>query len=113
MSRVGLALLIFLAAYIALAQPGLCPCWLMHDVRTYHPHPFAHPERPHPHDYLLEIFSAETAAVSPPAPMPVLTLILLLALGSLWWRTDSSRVPLARWAAPPATPPPRLSASSN
>src|SRR5574337_1976323 len=89
MSRPTLALLVFLAGVTALAQPGLCPCWLVPDVRTDHPHPFAHSERPHPHDYLLELFNAETAAVAPQLPIPARTLILVLAISGLLWRMGS------------------------
>ena len=112
MRRLTLALLLFLAGYLALVQPGLCPCWLMRDVRTYHPHPFAHPEHPHPHDYLLEIFNAESVAVAPPLLIPARILILALALNGLWWRIGSHAFSAADWAAPPPIPPPRLSASS-
>ncbi len=111
MSRFTLALLACLIALTALAQPGLCPCWLIQDVTRYHPHPFARPERPHPHGYLLEIFNAETIVVAPSLPVPARTLILLLALSSLWWRTGNAIVHFARRAAPPPTPPPRLAAS--
>jgi len=112
MRRLTLALLLFLAGYLTLAQPGLCPCWLIADVQKYHPHLFAHPERPHPHGYLFEIFNAESVAVAPPLPIPARTLILASAISSLWWHIGSHAFSVADWAAPPPTPPPRLSASS-
>lgn len=111
MSRPALALLIFLAGFTALAQPGLCPCWLVRDVRIYHPHPDSHPERPHPHGYLLELFNAESAAVAPPLPIPARTLILFLALSTVWWCVGSYAPSLTGWAFPPSTPPPRRAAS--
>ena len=111
MRRLTLALPLFLAGYLTLAQPGLCPCWLMADVLKYHPHPFTHPERPHPHGYLFEIFNAESAAVAPPLPLPARTLILALALSGLWLWIGSHTAIVANWMAPPPTPPPRLAAS--
>ncbi len=112
MSRPALALLIFLAGFTALAQPGLCPCWLVREVRIYHPHPDSHPERPHPHGYLLELFNAEMGATVPPFPTPARTVIVSLAHGSLWRRIGGHAVSVVDWAAPPPMPPPRLSASS-
>ena len=111
MSRLTFVLLLFLASYTAFAQPGLCPCWLLRDVRHYHPHLDNHPERPHSHGYLLELFNAETVAIAPSLPLPARTLILLLALGSLWWRIGYLAGSITPWTAPPPTPPPRLAAS--
>lgn len=111
MPRSTLSVLLFLAGFTVFAQPGLCPCWLMVDVQKYHLHPFAHPERPHPHDYLFEIFNAESAAVAPPLPLPARTLILALALSGLWLWIGSHTASVANWMTPPPTPPPRLSAS--
>ncbi len=111
MSRSALALLIFLAGFMALAQPGLCPCWLVRDVRLYHPHPGGHPERPHSHGYLLELFNAESAAVASPLPIPARTLILFLALSTVWWCIGGYAPALTGWASPPSTPPPRGAAS--
>ena len=111
MSRLTLALLILLAGSIALAQPGLCPCWLIPDVGKYHPHPDGYPERPHPHGYLLELFNAESAAVVPPFPIPARTLILFLALSTVWWCMGGNAPSLTGWASPPSTPPPRRAAS--
>jgi len=111
MSRTTLALAIFLAGYTSLAQPGLCPCWLMRDVRRYHPHVDRHPEHPHSHGYLLDLFNAEAVAVAPSLPIPAQTLILLLALGGLWRRIGHLAESVTPWIAPPPTPPQRLAAS--
>ena len=108
MRRITLALLLFLAGYLALTQPGLCPCWLIREVRIYHPHPFAHPERPHPHDYLFELYNSQTVASTPSLPTPARALILALALGALWLYVAHTTVAILGWAAHPPIPPPRL-----
>lgn len=60
MSRWLLVLaLVLLATLTAFAQPGLCPCWLMADVAQYHPHPDGHPEKPHAHHYLNDLFQSQ------------------------------------------------------
>ncbi|MGH2606254.1 MAG: hypothetical protein ACRDG5_06650, partial [Anaerolineales bacterium] len=51
-----------LVLLIALAQPGLCPCWLLRDTDVVHPHLIA-PESPeHPHDFLFEFHTATADA---------------------------------------------------
>lgn len=112
MSRATLALLIFLVGFTALTQPGLCPCWLIGDVRLYHPHFDAQPERAHSHTYLFELYNSQTVASAPPFPIPARTVILVLGLGSLWRHLTHAALPVAGWAAPPSTPPPRLRVSS-
>jgi hypothetical protein len=111
MSRLALVLLIFLAAYMALAQPGLCTCWLIRDVHTYHPHLAADPERPHSHFYLIEFYNSQTVANAPPFLTPARTLILALALGGLWRRISHTTMFVAGWTSPPLIPPPRLRVS--
>ncbi|MBI4771257.1 MAG: hypothetical protein HY784_12825 [Chloroflexi bacterium] len=49
MSRPGIILIVLLVGFVALAQLGLCPCWLMLDISAHHPHPDGHPERRHSH----------------------------------------------------------------
>jgi hypothetical protein len=96
-----------LAGYMALAQPGICACWLLKDVQHVHPHLDAHPERPHSHDYLFQISSAQTITTAPPTPEPALRLIDLLSLTGLW-RPFSSYAPLqVAWSPVMETPPPR------
>ena len=111
MSRLTLALLIILAAFVALAQPGLCPCWLFADVGKYHPHPDGHPERPHSHAYLFELYNSQTVASTPSLPTPARTLILFLVLSTVWWCVGNYAPSLTSWASPPSTPPPRGAAS--
>jgi hypothetical protein len=112
MTRLTAALSILLALYMSLAQAGLCPCWLFRDVHRYHPHFAADPEQPHSHFYLFELYNSQTIASAPPFPLPARTLILVLALGSLWWHLTDADLPIAGWATSPPTPPPRRQVST-
>jgi hypothetical protein len=107
-SRVFLvAILVFLASLTAFAQPGLCPCWLIEDVGEVHPHFDRHPERPHAHNYLFEMFPAGTAVLAEPGLLPAASLILLLGLAALWQPRHDATI-FSRARAPlPLTPPPR------
>ncbi len=101
------AVLVFLAGLTALAQPGLCPCWLIGDVRTHHPHFDGRPERPHHHNYLFEMFPAGAAVLAEPNLLPAASLILLLGLAVLWQSRHVAAIFSRPWAALPVTPPPR------
>jgi len=112
MSRPVIILLILLVGLTAFAQPGLCPCWLMVDIQTHHPHPGGDPNRDHGHDYLNDLFSAGLAAVVTPSLIPAHTLIALLTTGNLW-RPIADHSSLAHgWTPALEPPPPRLTASS-
>jgi len=107
-SRLSLAaIVVFLAGLTALAQPGLCPCWLIGDVRGHHPHFDGHPERPHHHNYLFEMFPAGVAVLSEPSLLPAASLILLLGLAVLWQTRLDAAVFSRPWGLVPLTPPPR------
>ncbi len=111
MSRPTIALLILLISLTAFAQPGLCPCWLMADVQTRHPHLGGDPGGDHGHDYLNDLFSAGLAAVATFSLIPARTLIALLATGNLW-RPIADHSSFAHgWTPTLEPPPPRLSAS--
>ncbi len=101
----GLALA-FMAAYLSLAQPGICPCWLIKDVHDIHPHPAGHADVPHSHDYLFEMFaSAPAVAPSLPAQSPSFFLQHVSARGV--WRGFSEANPgKPSEPPPPPTPPP-------
>lgn len=107
MSRFALALLVLLIGLTALAQPGLCPCWLMQDVRAHHPHPDGHPERSHAHDYLDDLFSAGTPALVNLSLITARSLLGLLALGSLWRAAANERLTASGWIMRLEPPPPR------
>jgi hypothetical protein len=107
-SRLSLvAILVFLAGLTALAQPGLCQCWLIGDVRGHHPHFDGRPERPHGHNFLFEMFPSGTAVVAEPGLLPAASLILLLGLAVLWQTRRDAAILSLRWAPLPLTPPPR------
>ena len=104
-------LFVFLAGYLSLAQPGICPCWLLKDVHDLHPHPAGHPELPHTHDYLFGMFASAPALAT---NIPVETPSVLLALTSLQglWRSpvDANLGEQASGRPPPTPPPQRLPA---
>jgi hypothetical protein len=82
----------------------------MGDLADFHPHPGGHPERPHSHAYLFEMFLSGTAAILGPALLPAASLILALALAAHWRRLAELSWPAWSWMARPLTPPPRESA---
>jgi hypothetical protein len=96
----------FMAGYLCLAQPGICPCWLLKDVHDIHPHPAGHPEQPHSHDYLFEMF-ASAPALAPGLPLePPSVLLDLTSLRGVW-RDHAEGYPGEESAGPsPPTPPP-------
>ena len=100
-------MLVFLAGLTAFTQPGLCPCWLIKDVRYNHPHFDGHPERPHNHNYLFEMFPAGTAVLAEPELVPAAGLILALALAALWLTVTDAAATARAWVLPPLIPPPR------
>ena len=101
------ALLVFLAGLTALAQPGLCPCWLASDVREFHPHFDGHPERPHSHGYLFEMFPAGVAVLAEPRLAPAASLILALVLAAMLQARTEAEIFSRPWAPLLLTPPPR------
>jgi hypothetical protein len=101
------ATLVFLAGLMTFDQPGLCPCWLIADVHDIHPHPDGHPERPHSHGYLFDLFLSGLPAVAEPALVPAATLILALALAARWHTPGVLNYFPQSWATPPEPPPPR------
>jgi hypothetical protein len=99
------------AAYMALAQPGLGPCWMLAEVRRFHPHPFSHPEQPHGHDYLMDLSFSSS---SQPAPAILSPGDFLEGLGSLRDLWAGAIPPIAGsplWSPLPSPPPPRLAAA--
>jgi hypothetical protein len=102
-------LLVLLVMVLALAQPGLCPCWLAAEATGWHPHPAGLAQHPHDHDYLNDLFQAEAAAAGPVAALPA-SLWLLAAAGAgllLSRRAATLQLPLA-WQPVLDPPPPRL-----
>ena len=93
-----------LAGFLALAQPGLCPCWMLNGV---HPHPFAHAELPHSHGYLFWWYASDTAQSPPSLPTPDEVHARLRSLGDLWSVVSAALLGAPLWSAPPSPPPPR------
>ncbi len=113
MSRPGIILIVLLVGFVALAQPGLCPCWLMLDISAHHPHPDGHPERPHSHGYLADLFQTDTVAAIPLLVVPAQTLIAQHALGALWWRVPNREWQLTGWMSAMEPPPPRAQKTNS
>jgi hypothetical protein len=111
MSRLVIVLSICLVGLTALAQPGLCPCWLMMDINSYHPHLDRHPDRPHSHDYLGDLFNAGVPALVPFAHLTAHSLIALLALGVLWRLAMDAVIAASEWISALEPPPPRQAPS--
>jgi hypothetical protein len=99
-----IALQAVLAGFLALAQPGLCPCWMLDHV---HPHPFANADRPHSHDYLFWSYSSDTAESPPSLPTHDEVHARLLSSADLWSEVVDLIPGAALWSAVPAPPPPR------
>jgi hypothetical protein len=93
------------AGFLAFAQPGLCPCWMLDHV---HPHPFSHAELPHRHDYLFWFYASDPAETPPAIPSRSELHARFFALGDLW-AVGSDLLPGAPvWSPSPSPPPPRL-----
>lgn len=106
----------FLAAYLWLAQPGLCPYWLVGNVARLSAEPADGADAPHhshhhhDHNEQRQLFVTATA---PALPQPLLLLTALLA----WLAATAPRLCLAERrlafasvSIAPPLPPPRLPA---
>lgn len=99
---------IWLAFYTALAQPGLCACWLIADVKNVHFHPpGVDPHKTHAHDYLFELYHVQPASVAPQLESAH-ELMQRLAAHSLWRPTVGESVWAHGWRSIPEPPPPRV-----
>lgn len=108
MRRSVLALSLFVAVVTAFAQPGLCPCWLLPDVTVHHPHLDGHPERPHSHGYLFDLFQTHTVAAAPLTLLSAGHFIALLASAGLWRPLHNLSLYICEWSFSPPSPPPRM-----
>lgn len=98
---------IWLAFYTALAQPGLCACWLIADVKQVHFHPpGVDPHKSHSHEYLFELYHVQPASVAPQLES-ARELIQRLAAHSLWRPSLSNSISAPSWLLIPESPPPR------
>jgi len=102
-----MALSAFLAVFIAFAQPGVCPCWLMPDPAHQHPHVGANPDEPHSHGYLFDLFQAQTVAAAPLTLVPASIVTALQAASELWRPLHTLSLPANGWSFAPPVPPPR------
>jgi hypothetical protein len=94
------------AIYTIFAPPGLPSCWLERKPCEAHPHPDGHPERSHPHFYLVDDMQAAGTALPQQVTPAGLLLRLLqhISISTYLHRPASSSQP---WLALADPPPPR------
>ena len=97
-----------LVGLLAVAQPGLCPCWMFTNSMQVHPHPYGHAELPHDHSYLFDMSPSSPSQPPPILIAPQEVIDRLLALGGLWSASSPLVLGMVGWSIPPSTPPPRL-----
>lgn len=97
-----------LVGLLAVAQPGLCPCWMFTNSMQVHPHPYGHAELPHDHSYLFDMSPSSPSQPPPILIAPQEVIDRLLALGGLWSASSPPVLGMVGWSIPPSTPPPRL-----
>jgi hypothetical protein len=106
MRHLSAALIVFFSGFFSLTQPGLCPCWLLPDVND-HPHLDGHPERPHRHDYLFNLFQSNTPAAAPPVVIPINEIIAALNASGHLRLPGHAPQAVTGWQAAVEPPPPR------
>lgn len=100
----GVACLVLI---VALAPPGLCPCWLLRDAAVLHPHLIS-PEWPdHPHDYLFEFYAATADAAVAATWIPLGALLMALAAACLWHTAADPFLFALERRPRPVRPPPK------
>lgn len=99
--------LISLAAYLSLAQPGLCPYWLVGDLSFLIAPAADDAHAHHNHDAGRERSVAVTAPALPQSVPAAATLLAALAAAALIWRLNEAPLLLTGWRARPHLPPPR------
>jgi hypothetical protein len=105
-------LLAFMACYLCLAQPGMCPYWMIGDVSTLSATPtggeHAHHQAQHNHSQQRDFFLATTAPALPQVTLTAAALLALLAAAALQMSVIERRVTVVAWRPLPLFPPPRL-----
>lgn len=108
-------LLCLLAAYLCVAQPGMCPYWVVSDRALAAPAATADagaPHHPHSHSQNREFFVTTTPPVVPQVVVtPTLLLALLAALG-LKRFLPLTGLTKTDWRPSLLAPPPRCFASA-
>jgi len=112
MSKTSLAILLFLAFYTTLAQPGLPACWLQADPCANHPHFNRNPYAEHDHEYLRLQALSLANVVLPTSLVPASLLIQFLGWTNITRMTTRLILSSKSWGLPPDPPPPRASFSS-
>jgi hypothetical protein len=100
--------LVGLSLWLSLAQPGLCPCWMLADIEDNHPHPAGNAHEPHGHEYLQELFRANVASTAPQVISVLALMLACLAASLRHWLLSGEHLLSGFWFAEVLLPPPRL-----
>ena len=96
------------ASYLALAQPGLPPCWLQARACEVHVHfSDAQAHSHHSHDYLFDLARADGAQITPVPLIPGGYLIKFLFPLMLFGILAGPALQERTWVRLPEPPPPR------
>ncbi len=102
--------LVFLAGYLCLAQPGMCPYWMIGDVSILSGPPASgeHARPQHNHNENRDNFLATVAPALPQVVLSAAALLALLAARAMQIVLRAGRLTLTSWQRVPPAPPPRL-----
>ncbi len=108
-------MLVFMASYLCLAQPGMCPYWMIGDVSTLSATPMGstheHHQPQHNHSQNRDFFLATTAPALPQVFLTAAALLALLAAAARTISVIERRLTVVDWQPLPLFPPPRFSAA--
>jgi hypothetical protein len=101
--------IIIMAGYTALAQPGIPACWIEVNPCEIHPH-FSrqHLENPHSHEYLYDLAKTNVVQVLPIILIPLSLLIEILSGTLLLPIAANSLESQLKWISLLKPPPPRV-----
>ena len=108
------ALIVTLAFYIALAQPGMPACWLEAQPCEAHVHfDKTQAGSPHSHDYLFDLSKVQDSPGVSLLFIPISLLITLLFLVQVSREIPNLTLGGRGWVSSPDSPPPRFSFSPD
>lgn len=107
-----MAVLAGLAGYLCLAQPGLCPYWMIGDLSLLAAADAEHTHQPaaHHHDQSRDYFLTATAPAVPQVVLSAAALLALLAAAARLEIVADRRLTALPWRPLPLFPPPRSAA---
>ncbi len=98
---------LFLAAYLCLAQPGLCPYWMVADPSILAAADEEAGHTHHDHNQQRESFVTVSAPALPQAALTATALLALLADAALKLILADGRLVVSGWHPPTQLRPPR------